>query len=706
MIKNHMPLIIQNILFPLMCYTDEDESLWQTDPQEYIRIKFDVFEDYVSPVIAAQTLLHNVCKKRKDILPKVLGFAIQILSDPNGDPRNKDGALHMIGAIADILLKKDQYKTNMESMLISYVFPHFQSPLGFLRARACWVLHYFENIKFNNENNLLQALEYLQKCLMNDQELPVKVEAAISIQILLSAQPSAPAIVEPNITQLTLELLKIIRETENEDLTNVMQKLVCMFHEKLAPIAVEMTQHLAHTFTQLMASNEAEDDEDKALAAMGILNTIDTILTMMDEQKDIMLQLEPIVIQIVVLIFQQEMMELYEEAFNLISTATTTIISNDMWKVFELIYQVFNKDGFDYFTDMMPSLHNFITVAPDAFVSNKNHIVAVYQICKAIMNSDCDEETECHAAKLLEVMILQFKGKIDEFLMSFVELALTRITKEVKTDDLKTICMQVVIAAMYYNPEMLFDILNKLQPPNSEPSLINHFINQWMQDTHCFLGLHDRKMCVLGLCTLISLNANQRPGIVNEIAPQIIPSALLLFDGLKEAYKSKANENEGDDSEEEEETDSEDEVEDLEDDQDHVLNREYIDLHGIADQIKQNCPFKITSATIMEDDDEGESDIGSESEEEDEFEMTALESYTTAIDDDDSPDDEYVIFKELMEKVNQTDPNWYNLLISQLNAQQQKSIEEIFSLALQRKAARGKQLIRFNIEFFLYDYLI
>ena len=696
MIKNHMPLIIQNILFPLMCYTDEDESLWQTDPQEYIRIKFDVFEDYVSPVIAAQTLLHNVCKKRKDILPKVLGFAIQILSDPNGDPRNKDGALHMIGAIADILLKKDQYKNNMENMLISYVFPHFQSPLGFLRARACWVLHYFENIKFNNENNLLQALEYLQKCLMNDQELPVKVEAAISIQILLSAQPSAPAIVEPNITQLTLELLKIIRETENEDLTNVMQKLVCMFHEKLAPIAVEMTQHLAHTFTQLMASNEAEDDEDKALAAMGILNTIDTILTMMDEQKDIMLQLEPIVIQIVVLIFQQEMMELYEEAFNLISTATTTVISNDMWKVFELIYQVFNKDGFDYFTDMMPSLHNFITVAPDAFVSNKNHIVAVYQICKAIMNSDCDEETECHAAKLLEVMILQFKGKIDEFLMSFVELALTRMTKEVKTDDLKTICMQVVIAAMYYNPEMLFDILNKLQPPNSEPSLINHFINQWMQDTHCFLGLHDRKMCVLGLCTLINLNANSRPGIINEIAPQIIPSALLLFDGLKEAYKSKANDNEGDDSEEEEETDSEDEVEDLEDDQDHVLNREYIDLHGIANQIKQNCPFKITSATIMEDDDEGESDIGSESEEEDEFEMTALESYTTAIDDDDSPDDEYVIFKELMEKVRQTDPNWYNLLISQLNAQQQKSIEEIFSLALQRKAARGKQLIRFN----------
>lgn len=32
--------IIQDVIFPLMCYTDSDEELWQEDPYEYIRMKF------------------------------------------------------------------------------------------------------------------------------------------------------------------------------------------------------------------------------------------------------------------------------------------------------------------------------------------------------------------------------------------------------------------------------------------------------------------------------------------------------------------------------------------------------------------------------------------------------------------------------------------------------------------------------------------
>lgn len=55
-----------------------------------------------------------------------------------------------------------------------------------------------------------------------------------------------------------------------------------------------------------------------------------------------------------------------------------------MWKVLELMYQLFQKDGFDYFTDMMPALHNYITVDTRAFLSNENHIVAMFNMCKAV----------------------------------------------------------------------------------------------------------------------------------------------------------------------------------------------------------------------------------------------------------------------------------------------------------------------------------
>lgn len=63
---------------------------------------------------------------------------------------------------------------------------------------------------------------------------------------------------------------------------------------------------------------------------------------------------------------------------------TSKSISEDMWKVLELMYQLFQKDGFDYFTDMMPALHNYITVDTPAFLSNENHILAMFNMCKAV----------------------------------------------------------------------------------------------------------------------------------------------------------------------------------------------------------------------------------------------------------------------------------------------------------------------------------
>lgn len=43
LLKPHMFAIIQDVLFPLMSYSEADEELWETDPHEYIRIKFGEF---------------------------------------------------------------------------------------------------------------------------------------------------------------------------------------------------------------------------------------------------------------------------------------------------------------------------------------------------------------------------------------------------------------------------------------------------------------------------------------------------------------------------------------------------------------------------------------------------------------------------------------------------------------------------------------
>ena len=95
----------------------------------------------------------------------------------------------MIGTMADILLKKKIYKEQMEQFLVAIVFPEFNSPHGHLRARACWMLHYFADVKYKNPMILDQSFKLtIASLLKKGEEVPVKVEAAIALQMMLTSQ--------------------------------------------------------------------------------------------------------------------------------------------------------------------------------------------------------------------------------------------------------------------------------------------------------------------------------------------------------------------------------------------------------------------------------------------------------------------------------------------------------------------------------------
>ena len=113
------------------------------------------------------------------------------------------------------------------------------------------------------------------------------------------------------------------------------------------------------------------------------------------------------------------------------------------------------------------------------------------------------------------------------------------VFQEIKCSELRTMCIQVVIAALYKNPDLVLGILNTTKIPNSEESITYSFIKQWMNDLDCFFGLHDRKLCVLGLCTLLEQHCGGKVDVVNGSMQTLIPSFLTLFSGLRRAYQCK-----------------------------------------------------------------------------------------------------------------------------------------------------------------------
>uniref|UniRef100_A0AAY4B720 Importin N-terminal domain-containing protein n=1 Tax=Denticeps clupeoides TaxID=299321 RepID=A0AAY4B720_9TELE len=662
--KPHMQTISREVIFPLMCYKDEDEKLWQEDPYEYIRMKFNAYDDHVFPATAAQSLLCKAARKRKEVLPQMMEFCHQILVDPNADPRRKDGALHVIGSLAELLLKKRLYRDQMELMLQNYVFPLLNSGLGYLRARSCWVLHSFSPLKFHDELVLRNAVELVKQDLLTDKEMPVKVEAAIALQTLVSNQEQAKVYIRPYIRPVMQELLHVIKETENDDLTNVIQKMICEYNEEVALIAVEMTQNLV-----LLSPEEYEECEDKTVTALGILSTIDTILTVMEDHKEITQQLEGICLQVIGLVLQKPIVEFYEEILSLAFGLTCQTISPQMWQLLGVLYDVFQHDCFDYFTDMMPLLHNYVTVDTDMLLSSPKHLEVIYTMCKKVLTSDAGEDAECHAAKLLEVIILQCRGRgIDQCIPVFVEAVLERLTRGVKSSELRTMCLQVAIAALYYNPALLLHTLDNIRFPHSPEPITAQFINQWMNDTEFFLGLHDRKMCIIGLSVLMELSS--RPAAVEGVAGQIIPSILLLFLGLKHLYSTRLLHKP-----------------DSFHDQKLHFNQRCGGDDDFAEEIPSDEDEVNESRNSMQQSSSVQSGRGDEDEEDEDdywdeegLEGTPLEEYSTPVDYDNG-ENEYQFFTAALLRVQSSDPVWYQTLTATLSDDQKKQLQEIYSLA-------------------------
>jgi hypothetical protein len=81
------------------------------------------------------------------------------------------------------------------------------------------------------------------------------------------------------------------------------------------------------------------------------------------------------------------------------------------------------------------------------FLSSRDFITVIFMMCKKMLiEADPGEDPQCHAAKLIEVIILQCKCQghnINELIPSFIEVAFLRLSREIKTSELRTMCLQV-----------------------------------------------------------------------------------------------------------------------------------------------------------------------------------------------------------------------------------------------------------------------
>lgn len=153
----------------------------------------------------------------------------------------------------------------------------------------------------------------------------------------------------------------------------------------------------------------------------------------------------------------------------------------------------------------------------------------------------------CTSEEFLLVNLLVCFSFSPKALPAIVQLIAQRFQRQIITSELRLMLIQVFIIMLWLNPDRFFQTMNTVaaNDPTTQAS-IGNFFNQWMTDCHSFAGVHDRRVCALGLCTLLRIDANYYPAISN-IVPKILPNCIEVYEGLMKTYQH----NEDDDSDDE-----------------------------------------------------------------------------------------------------------------------------------------------------------
>jgi len=674
-LRPHMPVLIEHLVFPVLCQNDEDLEQFRDEPAEYLHRKLNFYEEATAPDVTATTFLATLTKARRRQTFEILSFINNIVNryeaapDEQKNAREKEGALRMIGTLANVLLsKKSPIADQVEYFFVRHVFPEFRSPHGFLRARACDVLEKFDALDFKDPNNLSIIYRNILES-MADPDLPVRVEAALALQTLIRHDPIR-TMMQQNIPQIMQQLLKLANEVDVDALANVMEELVEVFATELTPFAVALSEQLRDTYVRIVreliernSSKEAEEGygdflDDKSITALGVLQTIGTLILTLESTPDVLAHLEIILMPVITITLEHKMYDLYNEVFEIIDSCTfaAKVISPTMWQAFELVHRTFKSGAELYLEDMLPALENFVNYGHQALLEQPAYLDAIVDMIQTIFKDTkvggVDRICGC---KLAEILMLNLRGGIDIYVPQFVQLAMTILTNdESKVKSYKLHLLEMVINSIYYNPRLALDVLEG-------NGWTNKFFSLWFSSIDSFTRVHDKKLSIGAITALLTLRAEEVPPSVQQGWPRLLQGIVRLFQTLPAAMKNReiAQRDDdyglGDDYESDDAEDQEWEGEDWE-------AEETEESSDIKDESTAYLDFLSQQASKYN------ATIG-EGEEDDELEEESL--LETPLDQMEP----YGLFKQTLHDMSQAQPQLYAQLTGMLGPEEQQVIK-------------------------------
>lgn len=595
LIEPHFELIIGNVSFKIFNPTDEDLELFEDEPEEYIHKIFDIMDENTGED-ALHSFFFTLVEKRVDYLVPMFQFVINKFNELNNQTETIEiakGKESLMKFLSPISYKLSQVKNpvynEVEPFLNNYIIPNFQSNFPFLRARTCNLISKFDSLDLKNFETINNIFNGIINNFLNNENnhLPIEIQSALSIQTFI-VNEEFKKLISGYVLKLMEKLMNLSNKFDSDILPSVMQELVESFPEQLEPFAEQLMEQLSlklitllnsiNEITNNVNSNEDYDyDEfenltsDKTSTALGILNTMITILLYFENSTEIIDKLEIYYSKVIKIIFDNKIEDFYAEAGELIENTLflTRKVSPIMWSLLNnFINTLLNDEDITlYLEDSLPALKNYLIYGGEIFQNNNEIQELFFKIILTVfqMGDNSNEEDEFdddiigfsdigNICDLTTTFILSLNnsisGKYLPIIISYSIRYLKKIDNKLneKGINFKIQLLNTIISSIIIDPNTT---MKKLIEDNS----IEYFLTKWFNFTNNFKRVFDMKLSILGYISILSIDLNSLNNMMltnilstcgNNLSNLLfkIPTAIKELEKRREEYTDKNWENE------------------------------------------------------------------------------------------------------------------------------------------------------------------
>ena len=683
-IKDENNILLNNIINDCVL-TYQDLELWHNDPKKYLAEKMEIMNDFLTKrynscklfislwkykdkqsgkYIYYQTLYDFLCKVLINETNNINIEKQNLLNNLNNKPYyliynqinfclRKESILYIIKSNFYYVLKFS--RNTFEDFVEKIIYPEFGSSCAFLREQACNFIKEFRGYEYTNKiliENITKGLSYLMQ---NDPVLQVRFESAMALSSILK-QKYVKDLLKGNILPLLKIYIKLMEETDLEEIMNSLQEVVQIFTEESKTYIVHLSEYLNKYFNNLVnniSNNEEEEQNEISKYSLinNIINTFCNFIHYFVNDEEIYPKIESYIDNLIHFCINIYPDDKLEDGIGLMKEILTNCkkLPNHILKFFIPIINIIieEKDSDLYGNENISNITQIICyyiskdfddilMKPADKEGKYQYLFYVIKFLKFLI-TQCDKEDNddfyeyTYIFNLCNVLFDRYKNKIENIFIEILELIISKY-KITKNKNLLNYIGLLLSTCFIYFPENCLIYFQK-------KSCLKDIFMFWFFQIDKIKNFKHFKYNLFAICSLITLNKNQQDKLILDNINLLVDKIMFLIEKINERIQKEEKIEKKEKNEEEE---NEDEL-----DGDDLFKKLIVEGKDISDD---------------EDDEDWEED-----EDEDEFPETEADKQ-----------DPILIVKNSLEIINKSFPELFDNIVKLLGNNVNK-LKDIFS---------------------------